>query len=255
MDYDLGPMALPPLEDRVVVITGASRGLGAGMAEHLRGQGIRVGVCARGPLPLAGLPGVVARQLDVRDEAAVDDFTREVGRQLGPIDLWINNAGVLEPIAFVRDLEPAALAEHLAINLGGVLAGTKAYLGHLRERGGSGVLINISSGAAQHGYAGWGAYCAGKAAVDRLTECVQLEQGEHGLRAYAVAPGVVDTGMQATIRGKTRQQFPMVDKFRALKRDGGFNSPSFIAQRLLEIAFDPEALPPSVVLRLPAERG
>ncbi|MCA9652879.1 MAG: SDR family NAD(P)-dependent oxidoreductase [Myxococcales bacterium] len=248
-------MALPSLHDRVVVVTGASRGLGAGMAERFRSLGMRVGVCARGASPLAGRSGVVAQRLDVRDEAAMQGFAAAVAAELGPIDLWVNNAGVLEPIAFLRDLSGEALMEHLAINVGGVLAGSKAFVGHLHRTGRGGVLVNVSSGAAQRGYAGWTAYCAGKAAVDRLSECVQLEEAEHGLRAYAVAPGVVDTAMQTTIRGMSEERFPAVEKFRELKRNEAFNSPAFVADRIAALAFDPEARPDSVVLRLPSEQG
>lgn len=235
------------------MITGASRGLGAGIAERLLEQGLSVGLCARGACPLAGRPGVHAAQLDVRDEAAVQNFAEQVAEQLGPVDLWVNNAGVLEPVAFARDLSSAALMEHLAINVGGVLSGSKAFVRHLRDAERSGVLVNISSGAALKGYAAWTAYCAGKAAVDRLTECVQLEEAEHGLRAYSVAPGVIDTAMQSTIRSLDASQFPAIEKFRDLKRREAYNTPKFVADKLLSIAFDPASRPESVVVRLPNE--
>ncbi len=240
---------------KVVVITGASRGIGKGMAERMAELGVRLGLCARSSLPLDEGPDVVARQVDVTDEDAVLRFAEAVGERLGAIDLWINNAGVLDPVAFVRDLDSAALSRHLDVNLRGVLHGTKAYLRHLDDRDVAGVLVNISSGAALKGYAGWGAYCAGKAAVDRLTECVQLEEAHRGsgLRAYAVAPGVVDTDMQATIRGKSEDEFPMVDKFLQLKKDEAFNSPAYVADRLLDIALSASARPAGVVVRLPPE--
>jgi NAD(P)-dependent dehydrogenase (short-subunit alcohol dehydrogenase family) len=118
--------------------------------------------------------------------------------------------------------------------------------------GGGGVLVNISSGAALKGRAGWAPYCAGKAAVDRLTEAVALEEAEVGLRAYAVAPGVVDTAMQERIRSSTEAEFPDVERFRELQRAGAFNTPRFVADRLLDLVETP---PPSVVLRLPPEHG
>lgn len=223
------------------------------MADEFLRLDHRLGLCARSPIARADEDNVVAQSVDVRDEAAVTAFAQRVAEDLGPIDLWINNAGVLDPIAFVGDLSPSALMDHLAINVGGVASGSKAFVQHLRARGGEGVLVNISSGAALKGYAGWGAYCAGKAAVDRLTECVQLEEAEHGLRAYAVAPGVIDTQMQTKIRGLTAEQFPMVEKFHDLKRRDAFNSPAFVAQQLLRIAFEPQSRPDTVVVRLPNE--
>jgi len=237
----------------VVVITGASRGLGRGVAEALAGRGARLGLCARGqPAPIAGAE-VHCASVDVRDAAALERFADEVVGRLGPIDLWVNNAGVLEPIAFVRDLSAEALRAHLEVNLVGVLHGTQAFLRSLRASGRGGVLVNVSSGAALQGYAGWAAYCAGKAAVDRLTECVQLEERDLGLRAHAVAPGVVDTAMQALIRSKTPQEFPAVGKFLQLAADDAFSSPAWVARCLWELAFDPAARPDEVVVRLPPQ--
>jgi benzil reductase ((S)-benzoin forming) len=235
---------------RTAVITGASRGLGAGIAKAFSRAGLKLGLCARSAPVLDDGDTVVSRQLDVTDQTAVFRFADEVSERLGPIDLWINNAGVLEPIAFVRALDSEALMKHLAINVAGVLHGTRAYLRHLDGR--DGVLMNISSGASTKGYAGWGAYCAGKAAVDRLTECVAAE--ESALRAYAVAPGVIDTDMQKLIRSKTAEEFPNVEKFRDLKKNDAFNTVGYVAQHLLAIAFDAGARPDEVVLRLPPEK-
>ncbi|CAK0890566.1 unnamed protein product, partial [Prorocentrum cordatum] len=123
--------------------------------------------------------GVVTAQLDVRDAAAVELFAGRVAQQFGTIDLWINNSrgGGARPHRVPARLgEPAQLEEHLAVNVVGVLNGTRSFVRHVRSREGGGVLLNISSGAARSGYAGWGPYCAGKAAVDRLSECAQLEE-------------------------------------------------------------------------------
>ena len=237
---------------RTVVITGASRGLGAGVAARMLSQGIHLGLCARSECALAAGERVLTAAVDVRDERAVFDFAEAVVARFGQIDVWINNAGVLEPIAFARDLSADALREHFDVNVVGVLHGSKAFAAHVRGRAGAGVLINISSGAALKGYAGWTAYSAGKAAVDRLTECVQHEEASHGLRAYSVAPGVIDTGMQELIRSQTEEQFPLVEKFKQLKRDEAFNSPLFVADQLLDIAFG-TASPDAVVVRLTNE--
>jgi benzil reductase ((S)-benzoin forming) len=148
----------------------------------------------------------------------------------------------------------AEFRDHLDINLSGLFLCTRAYVHHLRRRGSEGVLINISSGAAWHGYAGWTAYCAGKAAVDRLTECVQLEEEASGLRAYAVAPGVIDTEMQSLIRACSPEVFPEVERFKDMKRDDSYNTPAFVAEHLLAMAFDPSARPDEVAVRLPNEK-
>ena len=242
-------------EGRTAVITGASRGLGAALAEDFSLRGMRLGLCSRSKPVLADGEGVVAARVDVRDEKAVADFVRQVEARFGKIDLWINNAGVLDPIGPLRDLELGAFREHIDVNLSGVFIGTRAYVRHLRARDGEGVLINISSGAAWHGYAGWSAYCAGKAGVDRLTECVQLEERDHGLRAYAVAPGVIDTAMQERIRSCSPDLFPEVERFLEMKREGNFNTPTFVARELLALAFDSKRRSDEVVVCLPDEKA
>ena len=216
---------------------------------------MRLALCARTAPVLESSDDVLSRRVDVRDEKAVDAFARAAESRFGSIDLWINNAGVLEPIAPLRDLSAGEFRDHLDVNLVGVFLCTRAYVRHLRRLRRSGVLINVSSGAAWHGYAGWSAYCAGKAGVDRLTECVQLEEQAEGLlRAHAVAPGVIDTDMQALIRACTPDVFPEVERFVEMKRNDSFNSPGFVARHLLAIAFDPASRPPEVTVRLPDEK-
>jgi NAD(P)-dependent dehydrogenase (short-subunit alcohol dehydrogenase family) len=238
---------------RTAVITGASRGLGAGLARCFAERGLRLGLCARSAPVLADGPDVVAARLDVRDASAVAGFAAAVEARFGAIELWVNNAGVLEPIAPLREVEPAAARLHLEVNVLGVLHGSQAFVRQLRRRGGAGVLVNVSSGAAQKAYAGWSVYCAAKAAVERMTECIALEEAAHGLRAYAVAPGVIDTDMQALIRATPAERFPEVGRFRELEREGRFNSARFVAEHILALAFDPAARPADVCLRLPDE--
>jgi NAD(P)-dependent dehydrogenase (short-subunit alcohol dehydrogenase family) len=248
-------MKLFHIKDRTVVITGASRGLGAGLAQECERLGLRLGLCARNPPVLPEGDRVHSEQLDVADAAALDRFALRVGERFDGIDLWINNAGVLSPILPLREISSTECLDHLKANLLGVFNGTRAFVRHLRSRGGGGVLINVSSGAARNAYAGWSIYCAGKAAVERMTECVQLEEAHQGLRAYAVSPGLIDTGMQALIRSCSEEVFPRVEKFRQAKRDEAFNTPAFVARHLLAIAFEPGQTPASVIHTLPSEMG
>jgi benzil reductase ((S)-benzoin forming) len=231
----------------VAVITGASKGLGAGLAEAFAAAGLQLGLCARSHPALPDGPDVVARQVDVTDPGAVERFAAEVAGRFGPIDLWVNNAGVLGPIGPVRDADPAAVAANLQVNVLGVVHGTQSFL---RHRSSDAVLVNISSGAATSAYEGWGAYCASKAAVERLTEVVALEEPD--IRAYAVAPGVIDTDMQAEIRATPAERFPQVERFRARKERGAFNSPAWVARQLLELVSG-GTRPEGVSWRIPDE--
>jgi NAD(P)-dependent dehydrogenase (short-subunit alcohol dehydrogenase family) len=258
-------MNTPDVAGRVAVITGASRGLGAGLAAHFAAAGMHLGLCARHRPSLVAATRPTASGGQVRGaepplRAAVDvthpevlaDFADEVVARFGRIDLWVNNAGVLAPIGPLAEADPAEAAANIAINVTGVLHGSALFARHVRSRPGDGVLVNISSGAGTRPYAGWGAYCAAKAAVDQLTRVVALEEAAFGLRAYAVAPGVVDTDMQAAIRASRPADFPEVARFVRIAAEGDFNSPGWVADHLLALAFGPEP-PEQVTVRLPAQ--
>lgn len=246
----------------VAVVTGASRGLGAGLAARFAARGYGLGLCARHepaapPVPHLSTSGesatevegdavgrgaaasrVVTAAVDVTDPAAVDRFAADVVARLGRIDLWVNNAGLLAPIAPLRDADPAELRANVEVNVLGVMYGSAAFARHVRSRPGGGVLVNISSGAATRAYEGWAAYCASKAAVDHLTRVVAVEEAEAGLRAFAVAPGVVDTEMQAAIRATPPERFPAVERFHEMKRTDAFNSPAWVADHILGLVDD-----------------
>lgn len=253
------------LSGKVAVITGASRGLGAGMAAHFAAAGLHLGLCARHHPDLVAMtrprahdgridppePPLVAA-VDVADHDALAAFADSVVSRFGRVDLWVNNAGVLGPVGPLAGADPREVARHTAVNVNGVLFGTMVFARHVAGREGPGVLVNVSSGAGSRPYAGWAAYCAGKAAVDLLTRSVDLEERRHGLRAHAVAPGVVDTDMQAEIRATAEERFPEVGRFRAIHDRGAFNSPSWVGEKLLELAFG-DLEPAPVLLRVPDE--
>jgi benzil reductase ((S)-benzoin forming) len=218
---------------QVVVVTGASRGLGAGMARAFAAEGMRLGLCARNRPELPTGAEAVSRSVDVADAGAVERFLTEVIEQFGRIDMWINNAGLLAPIGPLADAEPSAIRHQVDVNVMGVIHGTASFARHVRARTGQGVLVNISSGAASRPYEGWAAYCGSKAAVDMITEVVAREEYAHGLRAFALAPGVVDTDMQSLIRSTPVERFPDVDRFHRLYAEDGYNSSAWVARYIL----------------------
>lgn len=253
----------PNVTGRIAVITGASRGLGAGLAVHFAASGMHLGLCARhrprlvvrtrptahdGHIERSETP--VLQSVDVTDRDALARFADQVIGRFGRIDLWVNNAGLLGPIGPLADAAGGDIAHTVAVNVTGVANGSSIFAEHVRSRPGRGVLVNISSGAATRAYEGWAVYCASKAAVAQLTRVVALEEARHELSAYAVSPGLVDTDMQVAIRATDTTLFPEGARFRRVAELHRFNSPAWVAEHILALAFGPDR-PESVTLRLP----
>ncbi len=221
------------------------------MAEWFHEHGAAVGMCAR-QMPETVGERMVRAAVDVVDLTAVQTFASLVSAHLGAIDLWINNAGTNDSITPQRSLTYEMLEAQMRVNVGGVLNGTKAFLSHLESVGHSGVLVNITSGAAQAGMAGIGAYSASKAAVDRMTEVVALEEPELLTRVLAVGPGVVETGMQEMLRRQDEAILHDVAMFRSLHLDNAMNSPAWVASHIAQWSFTDD-IPETVVVRVPSE--
>lgn len=190
----------------VVWIVGASRGIGAAAAAAFFEAGYAVALSARSVdacrSVAAGLDPSGARvrayRADVADFAEVASAASAVLADFGRLDVLINCAGVIEPIARFGAAPPDDWARALNINLAGAYATIHAVLPALRAS--HGAVINVSSGAAGNPLEGWSAYCAGKAGLAMLTRSIALEEGEAGIRAFGFRPGVVDTEMQVSIR-------------------------------------------------------
>ena len=244
---------------RVAIVTGHSQGLGQAIAADLLGRGWRVlGLSRSGwPPALASQhPGLTEVALDLADgpalaawlagSALADALAGVVGMagcggvpgsasagvaaQAGQV-LLVNNAGLVSPIGPLGGQGAGAVMQAVALNVAAPLALADAWVAAT-----AGVpdrrIVHISSGAARNAYAGWSVYCATKAALDMHARAVQLD-AVAGLRIESLAPGVVDTGMQAHIRATDASQFPLVGRFQGLHRDGALQSPSDVARRLL----------------------
>jgi NAD(P)-dependent dehydrogenase (short-subunit alcohol dehydrogenase family) len=240
------------LQGRVALITGASRGIGAGLARVFHRRGLKLALCARSEPDAGEIPDdrevIHFGRVDVTDYEALSRFATDAESRLGPVDLWVNNAGLLDPIGPVREVSPDDVRRHLEVNVLGVFHGTRIYLERLHASKRTGTIVNISSGAGVHAIEGWGAYCAGKAAVDMLTRVTAREERPHGIRVYALAPGVIETGMQELIRRQDAHDFPDVERFRELHSSGNLADPESPAPAILRLAFGDRLPGDSVVL-------
>lgn len=189
---------------KTVVITGASRGIGADAARQFAAAGANLALLARSAEALDALAAeiggkVLTAACDVADYGAVAAALGKAHQHFGSLDVLINNAGVIEPIARLEDADPAAWAKLIDINLSGVFNGIRAALPLMKPAGG-GTIITVSSGAAHNALEGWSAYCSSKAGAAMLTRALDLEERANGIRALGLSPGTVATQMQRDIK-------------------------------------------------------
>jgi NAD(P)-dependent dehydrogenase (short-subunit alcohol dehydrogenase family) len=189
---------------KTVLITGASRGIGAAAARVFAQAGANVALLARGQAEIANLAGEIGeRAIAIPcNVASYRDISRAVEttvQAFGGLDVLINNAGVIEPIARLEDADPDAWSSVIDVNLKGVFNGVHAVLPVMKSAGGGSVLT-ISSGAAHGPVEGWSHYCASKAAVNMLNRCLDKEEAASGIRAIGLSPGTVATQMQREIK-------------------------------------------------------
>jgi NAD(P)-dependent dehydrogenase (short-subunit alcohol dehydrogenase family) len=192
------------MEGKVVAVTGASRGIGAASARVFAEAGARVALLSRQGDRIAALaaeigPSALALPCDVADPAAVQRAIDAVLVWAGRLDVLINNAGVIEPIARLADADAGSFGRCLQINLAGVFHGMRAAIPVMRAQR-AGTIITVSSGAAHNPLEGWGAYCSSKAGAAMLTRVAHLEEAAAGLRIMGLSPGTVATDMQVTIK-------------------------------------------------------
>lgn len=191
---------------RVVLVTGASQGVGAATARALAQDGWTVGLMARSTQRLeavaqevvaAGGRAVVCTA-DVSNAAAVEQAVEHLIERAGPVSALVNNAGMVDPIGHIEALTPDDFERTIAVNLHGAFHAIKACLPSMRHAG-DGTIVQVSSGAAHRPLQGWTSYCVSKAGLWMLTQALHLELADE-VHTYGFQPGTVDTQMQAVIR-------------------------------------------------------
>lgn len=189
---------------QTVIITGASRGIGAETARVFAHAGANVGLLARSVDDLDALaaeigPNALALACDVSDYASVETAVQKTVARFGGVDVLINNAGVLKPIAALTEADPDEWGRVIDINVKGVFNGMRAVVPLMKQAGG-GTILTVSSGAAHNAIEGWSAYCTSKAGAAMLTSMLDLEERANGIRAIGLSPGTVATQMQRDIK-------------------------------------------------------
>ena len=203
------------MQGKVVVITGASRGIGAAAARVFAGAGAQVALLARSADAVQALAAAIGPQAiglacDVASWASVAAATSAVSRRFGRLDVLINNAGTIDPIAELATADPVAWSQAIDVNLKGVFHGLRAALPLMRAQG-AGTVITLSSGASVNPVEGWSAYCTAKAGALMLTRMAHHEEGPRGIRVFGLSPGKVATAMQERIRASRISPVSRVD--------------------------------------------
>jgi benzil reductase ((S)-benzoin forming) len=220
----------------VVIVTGASKGIGYELRKQLQALGKKVIGIARTvdqdatsfvTADLANtnlLEGILSSIIDEDIEVATS-FT------------LINNAGIVDPIGLVGNLTAAEIEKSMAVNLTAPIILSNIFINKLRDINMVKRIINISSGAGRNPYEGWGAYCTTKAGLDHFSRVVAMEQTNEKfpVEIVSIAPGIIDTDMQKTIRSSDEGDFPLLDQFITYKEQGILSSAKETAAKLIAV--------------------
>ena len=187
------------LKDKVAIVTGGARGIGAAICRRYADEGARVVVAdlleneARGLAEEIGR-GAIGIRLDITSKSSIDAAVATAVQQAGGIDILVNNAGIFE-MAPILEITEASFDKQFAVNTKGLLFMLQAVAARMVEQGRGGKIINFSSQAGRRGEALVAVYCASKAAVISLTQSAGLDLVKHRINVNGIAPGVIDTPM------------------------------------------------------------
>jgi benzil reductase ((S)-benzoin forming) len=217
------------------LVTGVTKGLGLELARQVAADPQnRLVTLGRAPSDATNI------EVDLADSAALGRACDTLeGRIAGAVfdrAVLFNNAGVISPVGPLDEVDAGDLERNLAVNFTAPILLMRRFLRAtastpLRR------IVNISSGAARRPITGWSAYCAAKAGLDMASRVVALEAQQRGLaiEVSSLAPGVIDTPMQETVRAASEQEFADVERFRAMKAEGVLRPAAEVAADILRL--------------------
>lgn len=227
-------------------ITGVGKGIGKALAEELLKDGESF-VTGYGRTNTIEHKNYNFQKLDLLDLDALKNFSFPQLERDTEVHL-INNAGVLEEVKYVGDQDPFKIKDTYTVNLLAPHILCNHFISAYKDLTAFKSILNISSGAARYPIDGWSTYCASKAAIDMLTQVLSHEESlkKRGFSFFAVAPGIVDTGMQNQIRSADPGSFSRVKDFIAYKEEDQLLKPAMVAEKLTRILYKEKQSPEPV---------
>jgi benzil reductase ((S)-benzoin forming) len=222
------------------IVTGHTKGLGQALVAQL-GVEPDIEIIALGRAQDGPIPGGAQLFVDLTDTRALNvAFDRVEERLRGKRyakAVLLNNAGMISPVGMVDRVDAEELERNLAVNFTAPILLMRRFLIATEVSAKVRRVINISSGAGRRPIFGWGAYCAAKAGLDMVSRVAALEaQTAHtGVEVVSLAPGVIDTPMQAVVRSASPEEFVDVEKFRQMKAAGDLRAPADVAADILRL--------------------
>ncbi|WP_271405096.1 (S)-benzoin forming benzil reductase [Tenacibaculum soleae] len=222
----------------IIIITGASKGIGKALAKKYVNKNYKVYSLAR---TSSGLENITDVAIDLSDLTATENTFANLLKEIATPKITsitlINNAGRLGEISNLENLKANDISKTIQLNTTTPLVLSGLFIKLTQQLTCKKQIINISSGAAKNAYQGWTIYCTSKAAIDMMTKAIATEQTEieNGVKCVSIYPGVVDTNMQSQIRNTSKTDFNSVQRFVDLKENNELYTPNFVAETIYKI--------------------
>lgn len=232
---------------KYAIITGASKGLGEAIAKRLIQEQIAIVSVSRSEnqeiKQLAAEKGLFYQHYscNLSLEKEVQEVFMEIAHSIFEKDpkeiLLFNNAGVIEPIQTVGNLDQTPIIRNIQVNLIAPIITTNLILNKAQVSNTRAQVVNVTSGAAVRPIESWSVYCSSKAGLNMFTQTTALEQAEMNTnnKIIAFSPGVMDTNMQATIRSSSKEAFKDLERFKEFKENNLLLPADTVANALVDL--------------------
>ena len=222
-------------QEKLAVITGGSRGIGAALVQQYAALGWQVKELSRSGEGPHHITCDFSNRSATR--ACVEELFSELASQSWEKIVVVNNAGMVGPVGPVNQTNSSGRYANIDVNFSAAVTLSGLFIKYFQFHPVDKYIVNISSGAAHQPRYGWSLYCAMKAALEMFSDTVALEQREEAypVKSIIVNPGIIDTQMQKEIRDASKANFPDVQRFKAFKEDGLLASPEDVAEEIINI--------------------